>query len=219
VKSLLIAVDFDGTIVPQDVGNALFHDFTDGRGDEAVERWRRGEIGSVECYIEEARHARGTPDQVEAFVERFSVDPTFPPFAKWAGGAGHELVVLSDGMDFYVKRILDRAGLSGLLFDANRLVITDIGCFEVEFPFQGQGCGREAMCKGAAIVRHRSNGQRVVYVGDGLSDRCALPEADLVFARGVLADICSDEGYDFSPFSHFDDVRSGIESFSEKLRS
>jgi 2-hydroxy-3-keto-5-methylthiopentenyl-1-phosphate phosphatase len=43
----------------------------------------------------------------------------------------------------------------------------------------------------------------VIYVGDGLSDRCGARAADIVFARGALLDWCRSEGVEARPFHGF----------------
>ena len=46
--------DFDGTISIQDVGNRLFHHFSDGKSDDPVAKWRSDQIDSRQCLIDEA---------------------------------------------------------------------------------------------------------------------------------------------------------------------
>ena len=42
----------------------------------------------------------------------------------------------------------------------------------------------------AEIVGPDRSGNEVIFIGDGLSDLCALPQADIIFARGDLLDYC-----------------------------
>jgi 2-hydroxy-3-keto-5-methylthiopentenyl-1-phosphate phosphatase len=50
-------------------------------------------------------------------------------------------------------------------------------------------------------------------VGDGWSDRCAAKAADVVFARGSLAQHLTDEGVAYVPFEDMNDVREGLRSY------
>ena len=59
----------------------------------------------------------------------------------------------------------------------------------------------------------RLEGLKVAYVGDGWSDRCAAKAADLVFARGTLAEHLAAEGVAFEPFDDLNDVREGLRRY------
>ena len=47
----------------------------------------------------------------------------------------------------------------------------------------------------------------MVYVGDGRSDFCVSSRADILFAKGALADHCAAQGRSYFPFDTFHDVR------------
>jgi 2-hydroxy-3-keto-5-methylthiopentenyl-1-phosphate phosphatase len=51
---------------------------------------------------------------------------------------------------------------------------------------------------------------RVVYVGDGYSDRCAALAADRVFARGGLARYLAARDIAFEPFEDLDDIAAAL---------
>ncbi len=58
----------------------------------------------------------------------------------------------------------------------------------------------------------------MVYVGDGISDRCVAGMADLVFARADLARFLTADGVAFVPFEDFVDVRERLEAPSDPGR-
>ena len=74
------------------------------------------------------------------------------------------------------------------------------------FPHYEQGCGFCGTCKGERVKSLSSEGELRVYIGDGLSDRCALGVAVLLFARGDLARLCREKEVDYHPFDDFFDV-------------
>jgi 2-hydroxy-3-keto-5-methylthiopentenyl-1-phosphate phosphatase len=59
-------------------------------------------------------------------------------------------------------------------------------------------CG-PASCKAAVVRELRRPGDTVWVFGDGASDLCPAREADVVFARGHLADLCAAEGLPWRP--------------------
>ena len=68
-------------------------------------------------------------------------------------------------------------------------------------------CGEP--CK-RATVQALANGGRVVYVGDGYSDRCAAELADRVFARSGLASYLEERGVPYEPFDDFHDITRAL---------
>ena len=46
----------------------------------------------------------------------------------------------------------------------------------------------------------------VIYIGDGTTDRCPGSRADLLFAKGSLADWCEREGVEHVRWKGFGDV-------------
>jgi 2-hydroxy-3-keto-5-methylthiopentenyl-1-phosphate phosphatase len=71
-------------------------------------------------------------------------------------------------------------------------------------------CGEQ--CKRMELER-LAVGHPIAYVGDGWSDRCAAKAADLVFARGTLAEHLTAEGIPFEPFDDLFDVRDGLRRY------
>jgi len=79
---------------------------------------------------------------------------------------------------------------------------------EIEFPHGDLACGRCAVCKGLVCDRARADGRRVIFVGDGASDRCAIGRADVLCAvRGSLLErACRERHTPHVPFDTLDEV-------------
>jgi 2,3-diketo-5-methylthio-1-phosphopentane phosphatase len=206
VSTVAIFCDFDGTISVQDVGNRLFHFFSDGQSDGPVALWRADKIDSRKCLLDEAALMRDvTEADLNGFIDSFPIDPTFPAFADFCRAQHLPLYILSDGLDLYISRLLERHGLAGLPVFSNRAVLEN-GRLRLSFPWLDNGCEVCANCKGFQIRRLRMPGQTAVYIGDGKSDLCAVPEADVILAKGFLADHCRENGMDFVPFNDFAEI-------------
>lgn len=210
--------DFDGTISIQDVGNRLFHHFSDGKSDDPVAKWRSDQIDSRQCLIDEAALMRDvTEADLHAFIDRFEIDPAFPAFVDFCRTRTWPMYILSDGLDLYINRLLERHGLTGLPVFSNRAVV-DNGRLRLDWPWVDNECDRCANCKGFQIRRLRTPGQTAVYIGDGKSDLCALPEADMILAKGFLADHCRQNGIDFVPFNDFAEITDILKDSPLTLR-
>lgn len=206
-----VLCDFDGTIATTDVGSNFFRTYA-GRPEweELIEAWKKGEIGSRDCLTEECRLVRVTRDEVVSFVQTFEIDEYFAAFVRWCDGREIPLAVVSDGLDFYIAQVLKRFGLSRLPVYANHLRFTD-GGIEPEFPHFEHGCLSCGNCKGYHVREYKKLFGKVIFVGDGYSDRCALEVADLVLAKKGLAKLCKLLRKPCFEVEDFRDVRERIE--------
>ena len=212
---LRIYSDFDGTIVREDVGNRFFRTFAPIDAEQIVRGYLDGTMNARDCLTAECAAVpkidRETFDQ---FVRAFAVDPTFPPFVEWCRTQEVPLMVLSDGLDAYVGPILNNAGLGGLPFAANRAVFwmdekgPKLG---VEFPYRDEECEQCGNCKRNHILVTSADRDVVVYIGDGISDRCPVRYADIVFARRSLVAYCQEANITYHTFDNFDDVRMRLD--------
>lgn len=202
-NDLIIFSDFDGTVATCDVGNRLFHHFSHGKSEEPVNRWKADEIDSRQCLLEESELIDDlTEETLHRFLNGFEIDPGFPGFVDMCRNRRLPFYILSDGLDIYINRLLQNNDLLGLPVLANQAWLEN-GRLKINWPYLAHSCGSCGNCKGYHIRRLTQSGQKAVYIGDGKSDLCAVPEADITIAKGFLADYCRREGIDFLPFDDF----------------
>ena len=209
-KKIRIFCDFDGTITPSDVGGLLFYKYTDGHAKEIVEKWKAGEIDSRSLYLESIKHLKITPEELDLFLKRQSIDPHFISFVQFCERRSIEVSIISDGMDIYIQPILERNELGYLNVYANKLRWQNGKTLTAEFPYYDHTCGRCANCKGYHLRLFKDKDSELVLIGDGLSDICAAKEADFVFAKGSLAEYCREHKMKYSQFRDFSDVLRGL---------
>ena len=200
--------DFDGTVAPSDIGAAFVTTFAspDRSGHETLlERWRSGSLGHRELTEAECSWVRATPAEARRFAAGYELDPHFAPFVRAARAAGDTVMVVSEGFDFYIDALLDRAGLGDLPRASNRLRFEDGRVFP-EFPDLPGACPGCGTCKAHHVARWRERGFETVMVGDGISDRCGARAADRVMARGDLLAWCRRESVPAATFESFADV-------------
>jgi 2-hydroxy-3-keto-5-methylthiopentenyl-1-phosphate phosphatase len=209
VKKVAIISDFDGTISRRDVGHHFFGAFIPDRERwlTLLQNWRLGLISSRECLEHEMELLRADQDDLNAFVDNEGLDPYFKDFVDFCDRRGIELLITSDGLDYYIERLLMRFGLGYLGFRANHLVLADGSLAGIEFPFYDViDCTRCGNCKRFHLEKVKGQGFLTVYVGNGYSDRCPAEHADVVLAKGELLDHCRAQGIAHIPFENFRDV-------------
>lgn len=205
-KKFKIFCDFDGTITTDDVGDLFFMTFSGGKARKVIQLWETGKIDSREMYLQEIKMLKVTPEEFDKFLQHQNVEASFFQFVKFCDRNKIPLTVLSDGMDMYIKQILERNHLGHLSAYSNELRWENHNSLKAIFPYYKNSCGRCANCKGYQIRRLREIDDHIVFVGDGLSDICGLQEADTVFAKEALADYCKKSKIDYIFYQDFSDI-------------
>ena len=212
-----IFTDFDGTITLRDVGDAMFETFGGEQCRQIIQDYRDENISAVECFRRECA-ACSTVNvwELNAFLDAQEIDPTFADFVKYCRHRQFDCTVVSDGMDYYIKRILDRHGVGDVPFFSNVLRLTPVDGtpyvrFEPEFPYTDELCDRCACCKRNHLLALSGDDDTIVYVGEGYSDRCPAKYADAVFAKDELLTYCQDENISYYEYRTFADIVQRLE--------
>jgi 2-hydroxy-3-keto-5-methylthiopentenyl-1-phosphate phosphatase len=214
--------DFDGTIAVEDVGSRLFRTFAGAQASEIVRYYLDGTINARACLTRECEAVESaTRSEVGEFVDQFSLDPTFKEFAAFCRGRDIPLVVLSDGLDFYVERLLKKNGFGDLPFFSNHLEFVDSGAttkLVPSFPHTDAECLLCGNCKRNHVLTLSADDDIIVYIGDGISDRCPVRYADIVFAKGSLIRYCQAQNVTYHEFKTFSDVTRRLELIVQRKR-
>jgi len=207
----LILCDFDGTISALDMGYVLVNQFS-SRDWETVDRdFREGKIGSREAYSRIAETLKGDEANVLRFVQEHSrIDPFFSTFCQYCRDKAIDVKIVSDGLDFYIKKILDIHRLSEIPFYANSTHFRDGEGIDISFPNATEECGLCGTCKKKIIQAHRKEYDSIYFVGDGFSDRCAAQEADFAFAKNSLYTYCIQKEIACHYFKDFQDILNDL---------
>jgi 2-hydroxy-3-keto-5-methylthiopentenyl-1-phosphate phosphatase len=203
-------IDFDGTISPVDISNTFFSSFATDDARTAVEEWKRGLISSTECLKRELDAYHGDLENLKDFARSQPIDHGFTRLREECRRRDIDVIVVSDGLDFYIEPFLEEHGVR-VGFRANRLKISG-GRRELIFPFYNEACGTCANCKSGHVGRAKQDGKFVIYVGDGLSDKCAVSKADMVFAKGDLKEYCDHHNIPHHAFQNLGQVADHLQT-------
>ncbi|MBN1380690.1 MAG: MtnX-like HAD-IB family phosphatase [Deltaproteobacteria bacterium] len=200
--------DFDGTVSTVDIGNRVLNRFTENKWQDIDRGYITGEVGSREAYAKGAPLFRGGREEVLDYcLETERIDPYFVDFYRFCRDQGIDLIIASDGFDFYIEAVLSKYNLTEIAFFSNHAEFHENGSLSFSFPAMNDDCGKCGACKNTVLQRHRAVYDRIIYVGDGHSDVCPSQKADLVFAKRVLYEKCLENQTACIPYENFRDVR------------
>ncbi len=210
---LFIACDFDGTVTERDTLGMVVHRYAPHVWESVDDRLRGGQITLLEAMREEFRQVRASEGEVVEFIlANARLREGFQEFVRWVEVGRHELVIVSAGFRTLIDPVLAAAGLSHLHVHAGDALFTPRGT-SLSFPPSTADCiDACGHCKRETIAAHRPFPGPFVYIGDGYSDRCAILDADIIFARGELARFLEEENVAHHVFDTFRDVIRELES-------
>jgi 2,3-diketo-5-methylthio-1-phosphopentane phosphatase len=204
----IIFSDFDSTFAEKDIGYRLFSHFSRGKNQKLVDCWKKGQLSSRDCLLMEASMIYASLDDIRSFLNSFRLAPGVTEFYAAIKGGNIPFFIVSDGVDIYIDYILRKYDLGEIEYFSNRGIFQN-GRMQIEFPHDNRGCVRCGCCKGARIidlVGENRAGWTVIFIGDGLSDICAVANADIIFARGDLLQFCRSKNLAAIEYEDFYDI-------------
>lgn len=187
-----ILCDFDGTICHEVVIDSLYAGFA-ACGLEFSRKWERGEITTPDEITSSFATVTASREELEAALGDFTIDPGIHELLAFCRQRGYEFAVVSDGLDWYIRYILELHGVRDVSIYANQIEFTPQG-FRFEFPWHHVSTPLRGVSKPMIVQRYRDQGAKVVVIGDGLTDVEAAAVADQVYAQGLLIDYCRQHG-------------------------
>lgn len=196
--------DFDGTVCQVNVGKEVMKRFTrENRKGQDYEDLKRSR-GSRAAYEQTFPLIKGSREDMHRFaLAKGKLTRGFLQFHRLCRKRGLDVMILSDGMDFYIRDILESKGFKDIECHSNVVEFGEEESVSISFPEMNEMCGRCGTCKNAILQSFRLIYEQIIYIGDGQSDWCPSRYADLVFAKGVLFTQYRQDNLPCVPFDDF----------------
>lgn len=210
-KKTLVQCDFDGTITEEDISFMLLDTFADGNWRERLKDYEAGNI-SVGRFNTEA-FAMLKADRaslIKLTRSRVRIRPGFSEFLTYCQRKGFRLVIVSNGLDFYIEEILRDIGAESIEVFAARTRFHPAG-LQVQY-IGPDGRQLEDDFKGAYASSFLEQGYRIIYVGNGTSDLPPARRCHHIFATGSLLAHCKRLNLNCTSFTDFNEIISTIET-------
>ena len=203
MENVFVFCDFDGTITQNEISIFVLDKLTKGKWRHGKVSIREGSAGSLYIYKRSEKFLKYNP-QIENDVVKFAkIERGFEKFYELCQKIGLNFIIVSDGFEFYIRKILSSIGIKEAEVFSSQLLRDG----KFRFPNSVDFCRLCATCK-FELVRRKKNEGFVIYIGNGISDRCASEVADIVFAKkgASLEKLCIQRGISFFRFSDFHDI-------------
>lgn len=211
-RKIIIQCDFDGTVTEDDISFILLDAFTKGDWRTINKQHSEGKI-TVGQFNERAfglvRASKKA--MLDYLKDKVKVRPGFQKLVELCQQKGIRLVIVSNGLEFYIKRILEDMGLYNLeyhaaetRFHANKLKVRYIG---------PDGSVVDSGYKEKYVNKYLNEGYNVVYIGNGSSDLSPARGAHQIFATESLLEHCQRTGLTCIPFTSFLEINLVLSSW------
>jgi 2,3-diketo-5-methylthio-1-phosphopentane phosphatase len=203
-----IFIDFDGTITREDVGESIFRNFGEKNTvEKIIDDLLSDKISAKQSWIELCQSIdKVNITLLNEFICLKELDPGFHNMVKFCDEHNIQIIILSDGFDYYIDMILKKENLYGLKYFSNHLIISPEYKLIPEFPYEDYNCRYSANCKKNHIINNSKDEDFTIYIGDGNSDKDTALYCDIIFAKKTLLKYCEMERVSFSPFHTFNDI-------------
>ena len=180
----ILCLDFDDTIVLENTARLVFERFAAPEWREREAEYKAGRLTVEQFNAAALRTVTATREELREFsASAVTLRPGFVELLDWAHWNAWSPVVVSNGFDFYVDAVLDKAGIERVARHAAR---TRFDYRWLATYLSPRGVELEDSFKVSYAAAFQGMADFVIYVGDGRSDIEAANLAQVVFARDTL---------------------------------
>ncbi len=217
LDELAVISDFDGTITNCDTNDLIFSNFGNEINSNIEQLFKNNEIGTREAMEKHFEQITMSEQQYIDYIQNnVSIRDGFYDFARNCMENAIPLSIVSGGFENIINQMLREISPKIACYArvyANRLNFqgeiitpkfkhTTVNCVKEYGP-----CGN---CKRSYVKDLQYQNYQVIFIGDGLTDRCGAENADFVFARDALIDFCRNEQIPFLSYEDFTDVKKYV---------
>jgi 2-hydroxy-3-keto-5-methylthiopentenyl-1-phosphate phosphatase len=209
----LVQCDFDGTITEEDISFVLLDTFAQGDWRQLLRQYQEHRISVGEFNTKAFAMVKADKHRlVEALQGNVKVRAGFHELVSYCLEKGLRLVIVSNGLDFYIRAVLKELGLGDVEVYAAQASFHPAG---MRVRYVGPDGKRvNDGFKEAYIESFLRLGYRVIYIGNGDSDIAPAEYAHHVFATGDLLAYSKENNLDCKPFKDFGDIVKYLEQMS-----
>jgi 2-hydroxy-3-keto-5-methylthiopentenyl-1-phosphate phosphatase len=204
----VLVSDFDGTMTKHDFYRLALEQIIPQETPDFWAAYRAGQITHFEALRRYFASIRKSEEEVLDVVWSMDLDPELGVAVKNLREAGWRVIVASAGCEWYITKLLARAGVT-LEVHANAGSFVPGQGLVMKLPTSSPYFSPELGIDKTAIVQgFLDRGVQVAYAGDGFPDvaPAKLVADNLRFARGDLADVLRQEQRCFQNYDSWSEI-------------
>lgn len=204
MKPFLFITDFDGTVTAQDFVYQIMYRY---QHDKIFSKNKKRGVELLSSVFYELRL---TQEEFLKEIEYIPMDKTFVPFFEFINKSGGDVLVLSAGAKYYIKKKFSFEGIKNIEIFANDLVFKNNHFRFLTNEDKRFFCPVFGIDKEKVVASYKEKYEKIFYAGDSYVDFYAAKLSDFIFAKKNLVRILKMFNLEFFEFENFDDVRENL---------
>lgn len=206
-----ILIDFDGTITKRDTNDLLVEKQLNTQIKNVIKK--KSGSNFIDFFGSLFNEIKITEEEyLEFILNEIELTRGFIGFYKNVKSCNIPIAVVSGGFENGIKPFFNKHGIEDVDILANRLIF-DGNDVKIDFYHNIADCcdiGYCGNCKVLHYERYKKENDKVIFIGDGITDRAVANKADIVFAKDGLLEYCKDHNIDCIPWEDFDEISNFI---------
>lgn len=208
MSKFLFISDFDGTISREDFYKKIMNKYMPEKAKSLYVQFKAGEILDIDFLNNIFTTMNLSKEELEKEILDLEIDPTFFEALQLIKQMGGDIIILSAGSEYYIKKIFHQHGLSDIPIYSSEGIYKDRGLHitpNVDSDFYSPRYGID---KEKVVQHFKAQYDYIMYAGDSAPDYKASLLADLRFAKDELIPLYDKAGEKYIPMKSFKDVIS-----------
>lgn len=207
LDKIAILIDFDGTITRKDSNDLLVEKLLSDRSEEVSQR--EEDLNFMDFFSSLFNEIKITEEEYLEFILReVELAKGFYEFYKKAKSMNIPLAVVSGGFVNGIVPFLNKYNVEDMEVYANKLNFEG-DTITIEYYHNIAECchiGSCGNCKVLHYEKYKKDNYKVIFIGDGITDRSVAGKAEIVFAKDGLLKYCNENNIDCITWEDFDDI-------------
>jgi 2-hydroxy-3-keto-5-methylthiopentenyl-1-phosphate phosphatase len=215
--SAIVFCDFDGTITSTETFVGVLKHFSPVLANELIPKILAKEITLRQGVrqIVESIPSSVYPDELLNFVQDKPIRPGLSSFIDYLDSRQIPFIVISGGLRCLVEAVLKR---ENLYERCAKIYAIDIDQTNERLKVLSEWeSGNELVAKVDIIKQECRNNEKVIMIGDSITDLNASKFADVVFARDGLCNYLKQENIEFIEWKDFEDIKMKFQLIEDRF--
>jgi 2-hydroxy-3-keto-5-methylthiopentenyl-1-phosphate phosphatase len=216
-RSAIVFCDFDGTITSCETFVGVLKQFSPTLSNELIPKILSKEITLRQGVrqIVESIPSSIYPDELLNFVQDKPIRPGLSSLIDYLDSRNIPFIVVSGGLRCLVESILKR---ENLYERCSKIYAIDVDKNQDKLKVISEWeSGNELVAKVNIIKKECQNNEKIIVIGDSITDLNASKCADLVFARDALCNYLKEENIEFIEWKDFEDIKTKLQLIEDRF--